>query len=123
MCTTFIDAVRHRLKAGGVLEKEDGVECIIGSTSFLVGCRDGIFAIWSDFQVAVPSVCNNDPAFIAIGSGGDYAMGAMYAYLKTNEVKTRADCEAALTVALEAAERFAIGVERPFVIRSIERTG
>lgn len=77
---------------------------------FLLGYRGTLYHIHSDFQVGIPA-----DQYDAAGCGEDLAMGAIFTAKKTG-IK---DPEAILTVALEAAEKFSAGVQRPFVILSI----
>lgn len=53
---------------------------------------------------------------MAVGSGEDVALGALYATAGTG-MKPKAR----LRLALEAAERFKVGVHRPFVYASTSR--
>lgn len=103
MVTTFIDAVRDCLKAGGYARKKEDAE--EGGT-FLVGYRGRLFEVESDYQVGESVL-----SFNAVGCGAGYALGAFYAtVLLVN------DPEARVRLALEAAESFSAGVRRPFVV-------
>jgi len=103
MATTFIDAVRERLKAGGWavknLEQEQG-------GTFLVGVRGRLFEIGSDYQVG-----ESVDGFSAVGCGDQVAHGALFAS------RGRPAIDRVVT-ALAAAERFSAGVRRPFAIRA-----
>lgn len=104
MCTDFINAVRDCFSAGGYLSKDEyGVE---GGGKFLVGYKDRLFIIDSDFQVG--EVMRN---FMAIGSGEDYALGSLYStsYIPSSP-------EARIINALEAAAHFCPSVRAPFKI-------
>lgn len=98
--TEFIDAVRTTLKTGGYAKVENGVET--GGT-FLVGWRGTLYKISSDFQVG-RSVDGED----AVGSGGDIAMGALFA--------AKGDPRKRVKVALEAAALYNAAVAPPFKI-------
>ena len=106
--TTFIDAVRACLKAGGVAEKNDDVEH--SPSWFLLGYDGRLFCVEGDYQIGEPL----DP-YDAIGSGGPYAKGAMAAMLKIGGMEP----EQMVETALEAAERNDAAVRRPFTILSI----
>lgn len=105
MATTFVDAVRECLKAGGWAGKDKEVEQ--GGT-FLVGYRGRIFEIESDYQVAERS----DP-YNAVGCGFELALGSLYSS------GTMASPRARLQLALEAAAAFSAGVYPPFRFESL----
>lgn len=107
MVTSFVDAVREALRAGGWLTKANERER--GGT-FLVGVRGQLFAIYDDLQVG-----RVVDGYAAVGSGDHLALGAMYA---TNATELAADPEARLTLALKAAARHAAGVAGPFTVVS-----
>ena len=93
----------------GSKDVDDHEETRTGGT-FLLGYNGTLYQIESDFQVGIPSdQCD------AIGCGDDLALGAMYASKKAG-VK---DPETILTAALEAAEKYSAGVQRPFTILSL----
>lgn len=100
MATTFVDAVRALLKAGGYAKRENEQE--EGGT-FLVGVAGRLYEVHSDYQVA-----RSTAGFSACGCGAQIALGAMYAMIGKrchNDVKVR--------TALDAAERFSAGVRGP----------
>lgn len=105
MATTFVDAVRETLKAGGfakaVNEEESG-------GTFLVGVAGRLYEVCDDYQIA-----RSVAGFAAVGCGARYALGAMYgtqAYDDEDEQRWRVE------YALEAAERFSAGVRGPMHI-------
>ena len=102
MATTFIDAVRDCLKAGGWAAKENDRE--EGGT-FLVGVRGQLFAVYDDYQVARAA-----DGFAAVGCGDLIALGALYATADLGMGPRRR-----VRTALAAAERFSAGVRGPFV--------
>ena len=102
MATTFVDAVRTCLKAGGWAAKSNERE--EGGT-FLVGVRGRLFSIEEDYQVAESAA-----GFAAVGYGSQVAHGALFA----TEGRPAPD---RVVLALVAAERFSAGVRRPFAIR------
>lgn len=77
--------------------------------SFLLGYRETLYQVEDDFQVGIPA-----EQYAAMGCGEDLALGALYSARKA-AVK---DPEKLITVALEAAEKFSGGVQRPFIILS-----
>jgi ATP-dependent protease HslVU (ClpYQ) peptidase subunit len=102
MATTFVDAVRDCLKAGGWAAKENDRE--EGGT-FLVGVRGQLFAVYDDYQVAKAA-----DGFAAVGCGDQIALGALFATDGTGMGPRRR-----VKTALAAAERFSAGVRGPFV--------
>ena len=100
MATTFIDAVRDCLKAGGWAAKENDRE--EGGT-FLVGVRGQLFAVYDDYQVARAA-----DGFAAVGCGDQIALGALYATADLGMGPRRR-----VRTALAAAERFSAGVRGP----------
>lgn len=78
--------------------------------TFLLGYRGTVYQIEDDFQVGIPT-----DQYDAVGCGSDLALGAIFAAKKAG-VK---DPTKIVTVALEAAEKFSGGVQRPFVLLSI----
>lgn len=104
MCTDFINAVRECFKVGGYLQKyTEGDE---KGGVFMVGYKNRLFKIESDFQVG-ESLSGID----SVGCGQDIALGSLFALAKqsiSNENK--------VLKALEAAEFFTNGVQRPFIV-------
>jgi ATP-dependent protease HslVU (ClpYQ) peptidase subunit len=101
MVTTFVDAVRDCLKAGGYVKVENGVE----TGGFFIACvRGRIFTVESDFQVG-----ETPWSFAAIGCGWAYALGALHR-ITARQYRPR---DAALD-ALAVAEQFSAGVRGPF---------
>lgn len=101
MCTSFVTAVRECFAAGGYLRKESERE--EGGT-FLVGYRDRLFCVQDDFQVAELECPYN-----AIGSGEEYAKGALHA-VQGVEIGSSQKVK----VALEAAAHHSNAVCPPF---------
>jgi ATP-dependent protease HslVU (ClpYQ) peptidase subunit len=105
MSTAFIDGVRTILKEGGYAKVVNGVES--GGT-FLVGWRGKLYQVEDDFQVGRAS-----QGFDAVGSGGDCAVGALYALRDAKQTP-----EAKLLTALGAAEALTPYVRGPFKVVS-----
>ena len=103
MATSFVDAVRERLKAGGWASKNNEQE---EGGDFLVGVGGRLFEVCSDYQVG-----ESLNGYAAIGVADQVAHGALFA----SEGRTAAD---RVVLALAAAERFSGAVRRPFVVRS-----
>jgi len=104
MVTTFVDAVRICLKAGGYASRKDDVES--GGT-FLVGYAGRLFWVDGDYQVGEPL-----DGYAAVGCGDQILHGALFA--------TRGlAAESRMKTALEAAERHSAGVRGPFRMESI----
>ncbi|GJD58678.1 hypothetical protein [Methylobacterium dankookense] len=107
MVTTFMDAVRTCLKAGGYTKVENAVE--EGGT-FLIGRKGRLYTIQDDFQVARASL-----RFDAVGCGDLIALGALWANEKSEGIHTP---EGRVQHALMAAEQMSAGVRGPFKIVS-----
>lgn len=101
LATTFIDAVRKCLKDGGYKKTENDVE--EGGT-FLVGYKDKIYCVDSDFQVN-----SSRDGFDAIGCGESFAKGVMF-------VNSGLSSKKRIKQALKAAAHFSNGVCGPFHI-------
>ena len=99
--TKFIDSVKLAFKEGGYGD--------IGGTDedtggiFIVGLEGRIFTIDEDFHVG-----ENIVNYMAEGSGGQIALGALYATKNQKNPKVR------LKAALEAASEFNMSVAPPF---------
>jgi ATP-dependent protease HslVU (ClpYQ) peptidase subunit len=101
--TKFIPNVIYLFEDGGFLRNHSGEK--YGGT-FLLGYKDKLFMIGEDYQVCEPF--NN---YIACGSGEAFALGS----LMTTENMNLNPYER-IRLALQAATKFAIGVEPPFYI-------
>lgn len=104
MVTSFVDAVRDCLKAGGYARKVQEEE---SAGTFLVGYRGRLFEIGSDYQVAEAL-----DGYAACGCGAAVAHGALFA---TNAME---DPQRRMEIVLTAAQRHSAGVRGPFVIES-----
>lgn len=102
MCTAFVNELRNCFKNGGFIEVDKNVES--GGT-FLVGWKNRLFMIESDFQVA-----ESEKPYHACGCGMHYALGAMDALDTSLAVESR--IETALTIGVYRSG----GVRPPFVI-------
>jgi ATP-dependent protease HslVU (ClpYQ) peptidase subunit len=107
MVTMFVEDCREALKRGGVTWIEKNTEELAGS--FMVGYRNGLYEIGSDFQVGIST-----KDYVCIGSGEEYAYGAM-AILKDTEPDPVKQIKTALKV---AADHNAF-VAAPFVVRKL----
>jgi ATP-dependent protease HslVU (ClpYQ) peptidase subunit len=101
MVCDFIDAVRDCLKYSGFARIKDNEE---EGGNFLVGYRDRLFNIGTDFQVG-----ESVAGFDAAGCGESFALGALYAS-RGKPPKER------VRMALEAAEELSAGVRGPFTL-------
>lgn len=101
MVTTFVDAVRACLKAGGFQNTKEEVQK--GGT-FMVGYQGRLFCVYDCYQVAEVS-----EGYAAIGCGFNLALGSLFS--TTGKPRDR------IRKALRAAERFSAGVCGPFVIK------
>lgn len=104
MVTQFIEAVRVLLKEKGFTKIESNTE---KGGQFLVGYRGQLYTIESDFQVG-----HQVEAFDAIGSGAEFALGAVKALEGAKpQVRVRR--------ALEIAAHFNMGVCGPFTLKTL----
>jgi hypothetical protein len=106
MSTTFVEAARAVLEAGGSKISEAGRESI--ESSFLVGIRGAMFQVFGDFYVQSPYY-----PYAAAGSGDNNALGVLFALEKTNVTMSPVD---RVRLALEAAHEFNAGCRPPFDI-------
>jgi ATP-dependent protease HslVU (ClpYQ) peptidase subunit len=104
MVTKFIPAVRDVFRNGGFQETTNGAE---SGGSFLVGYRQSLFRIESDYQVG-----QSVDDLMAVGCGADVALGAMFAG-KGRPPKERIKDALKITAHLNA------GVRAPFVVRRL----
>lgn len=104
MVTEFAERVRLLLKERGVAKVEANAE---SGGQFLVGYHGRLFSVQQDFQV-------NEMAdgYDAVGSGAEYALGALKALDRSPPVVR-------LRRALEVSAHFNMGVSAPFYIKSI----
>lgn len=100
MSTTFIDAVRECLKAGGWSSVKESRE--VGGV-FLVGIAGRLYHVDSDFQVG-----RSLDGYDAVGCGDDLALGALHATRHVRDPRGR------VLRALEAAAHHSAGVAGPF---------
>lgn len=107
MCTDFIDTVRDCFKKQGYLKKDHEVES--GGT-FLVGYKERLFMIGSDFQVG-----ENINGIISVGCGEDYAKAALFVLSKE---KSKLTPKQKIIKSLQAAEFYSAGVSKPFKVIS-----
>lgn len=103
LVTKFIPNVIHLFEEGGYSrnnsgEKEGGI--------FLLGYKDRLYKIESDFQVAEPTL-----SYEACGSGESYALGSLHS---TEGLDL--SVEDRIHKALRAASNFSVSVQGPFYI-------
>ncbi len=104
MVNKFIEATRALLKERGFSKVESNSE---SGGQFMVGYRGCLYSVESDFQVGEMA-----DGFDAIGSGSEFALGAMRA-LEGVPPKRR------ITRSLEIASEYNMGVCSPFVVKSM----
>lgn len=106
MVTVFAEHVRQLLKERGVAKIESNAE---SGGQFLVGYRGRLYSVQQDFQV-------NEMAdgFDAVGSGAEYALGALAALRGQPPVQR-------LKRALAISAHFNMGVSPPFFVKSLPR--
>ncbi|MBW2526292.1 MAG: hypothetical protein JRI23_19075 [Deltaproteobacteria bacterium] len=106
MVTKFVESARLLLKDKGFAKIESNAET---GGQFLVGFRGRLYSVQNDFQVGEMT-----EGLDSIGSGSDFALGAMKA-LEDLPPKRR------IKKALEIAAHFNMGVCAPFHVRTIGR--
>jgi ATP-dependent protease HslVU (ClpYQ) peptidase subunit len=104
LVTEVAERVRLLLKERGMAKIESNTE---SGGQFLVGYRARLFSVQQDFQV-------NEMAdgYDAVGSGAEYALGAIRAMAREQPVPR-------LKRALEISAHFNMGVSGPFVVKSL----
>ena len=73
---------------------------------FIVGYKDRLFAIEDDLQVG-----ENLNGIASVGCGSPYALGSMFTTMKLDK-----SAKERVTIALEAAAFYSLGVAKPFII-------
>jgi ATP-dependent protease HslVU (ClpYQ) peptidase subunit len=104
MTVDFINGIRQCLKDGGWAQTNDSQE--VGGT-FLVGVRDQLYTIESDYQVGKAAI-----SYDACGSGEDFAKGSLFS-TPGQEPKVR------IRTALKAAAANSVSVAGPFSILKV----
>ncbi len=104
LVTTFVERVRTLLKDKGFTKIEQNNE---KGGQFLVGYRGRLYTVESDFQLNE----THEP-YQAVGSGADFALGAMMALDALPPAKR-------LKRALQVAAHFNMGVAPPFTFMSM----
>jgi ATP-dependent protease HslVU (ClpYQ) peptidase subunit len=104
MVTKFVEAARKLMKDKGYSKVESNAET---GGQFLVGYRGHLYSIQNDFQVG-----EMVEGLDAIGTGSDYALGAMKALEELPPTRR-------IKKALQITSYFNMGVCSPFYVRSI----
>lgn len=104
LVTHFIEKARALFKDKGFTKVESNTE---KGGQFLVGYRGRLYTVESDFQVG-----EHEDGYDAIGSGAEFALGAMAAL-------PRLAPRPRLARALEIAAHFNMGVSGPFAIETL----
>jgi len=103
----FVPLLRKTLKEHGWIKKENETEEISGQGGFIIGLKGQIFCIYQDFQVH--AVEDN---IHSIGSGGEYALGAMLA-MPNSPPKQR------ILTALSIAGELTMSVSAPYYVETL----
>jgi ATP-dependent protease HslVU (ClpYQ) peptidase subunit len=124
MTTIFIDSVRRTLKEGGYARRKEEQEF---AGAFLVGYRDRLYCVDSDYQVG-----RAIDGYTAIGCGAQLALGAIHALNTINAISDCQTCvqssireqsllppEERIRIALQAAERWNAAVRAPFIVLAL----
>lgn len=94
MVTTFIDAVRKLFDKNGILGVDKENKEFGGL--FLVAYKNELYTVDYDFQVG-----HSKETFTAIGSGGEVALGALYALESFNDTEPTEEISIAVMAAIE----------------------
>lgn len=103
MVTKFIPRVMSLFQNGIKSEAEAD-----RGANFIVGAKNKLFEIQHDYSVLEPEL-----GFCAVGCGEAVAMGSL---LTTNKMADNLTVPKRIEMALEAAEQYCCGVQRPFRI-------
>lgn len=108
VASQLIPAIRKAFQENMGISTESGTENFCGT--MLIGYRNCIFLVAGDLGVVVP-----EKTFIAIGSGGEYATGALEFAFMTRGDKPISDKEAEMLayLAVKAAAENSRSVEEP----------
>lgn len=93
---TLVPEVRNVLKDAGFVPDEEG------GNRWLLAVRDRLFIVENELAVLEPNEC-----YTAIGSGQDFALGAMHALPRANPRQR-------VKAGLAAAAAYGLGVGQPF---------
>lgn len=104
MCTSFVNELRNVFKNGGFARKDNEVE---SGGHFLVGWKNRLFHIQSDYQVS-----EGEKPFEDVGCAESYALGALDALDTSLSAKSR------IETALHIGAYRSGGVRPPFIIES-----
>jgi len=104
MVTKFVESARALMKDKGFSKIESNAET---GGQFLVGYRGHLYSVQNDFQVGEMT-----EGLDSIGSGSDFALGAMKALDNIPALRR-------IKKALQIVEHFSMGVSAPFYVRSI----
>lgn len=104
LVTHFIEKARALFKEKGFAKVESNTE---KGGQFLVGYKGRLYSVESDFQVG-----EHEDGYDAIGSGADFALGALAALTRLKPTER-------ITRALEIAAHFNMGVCAPFSIEAL----
>lgn len=105
----FVPALRETLSEHGWLNRENSTDRLNENARFIIGVEKQIFCIYEDFQVH--SVKDN---ILTIGSGSEYALGAMFA-LSGVPPKKR------ILAALSIAGQLTTSVCAPYYVLSMDK--
>jgi len=108
--TIFIDAIKDLCKQNDFASLKDGASRVGDESQLLIGYDGNLYIVEEDFVVY--SAVDN---YMAIGSGEDFASGAMYAMESINTSMPRAMIE----TALGAACKHSLYCGEPYKILSI----
>ncbi|MFA6271107.1 MAG: hypothetical protein WC657_07940, partial [Candidatus Paceibacterota bacterium] len=104
MATEFSNLVRHCLRTGGFLKRENHVETFSEPGCFMVGVGEHLFTMYDNF-----GVIERAEPYEAVGCGEDIALGSLHSTAGMD-----IDPQKRVEMALEASARYNAGVRAPF---------
>jgi ATP-dependent protease HslVU (ClpYQ) peptidase subunit len=112
MATTFIDELRDVFKKGGHMYIEEQGSEESSGTNALIAYRGGLWVMYgADLQIE-----RLRDAYAVIGSGGNVALGALFATKDIVDITPKKRIE----IALKAATAYNAAVRPPFTILTLE---
>ncbi len=111
---SVIEAIRKCLKDSGWLTVENSKETV-DLNEFLIGYRAKLYRVGPHFDVA-----HYRSGIASVGSGDQYALGAMYALRASRKrAYSEAQIETQIKTALRISAQLSMGVSEPFYVESI----
>ena len=107
--SVLVKSIKKCLEGDNLAKKEHNIVSFEGT--ILIGYDKCLYQITGDFGCV--SISDN---YYSIGCGGDYAKGALFTLRGANLTSKQK-----ITKALEAADKFSVGVSKPFHILRLKK--